>query len=70
MRAKINQCLIVKDFIDNNKKQSIISYTPYKPSLKTCKENNLLTTLIKLRLVRIDLPNRVEVLITNLMDIE
>lgn len=70
MRAKTNQCLLVKDFINSNKKQSIVTYKPNKSSIKTCEENNLSTAPITLRLVRVDLPNGVEVLITNLMDSE
>lgn len=68
MRAKTNQCLIVKAFIKSNKKESIVTYTPNKTSIKTCEEKGLPTTPIKLRLVRVDLPGGVEVLITNLMD--
>ena len=68
MRAKTNQCLMVKAFIKSNKKESIVTYTPNKTSIKTCEENGLPTTPIKLRLVRVDLPGGVEVLITNLMD--
>lgn len=68
MRAKTNQCLIVKEFVTSNKKESIVTYTPNKTSIKTCEEKGLPTTPIKLRLVRVDLPGGVEVLITNLMD--
>ncbi len=70
MRARTNQCLLVKEFIESNKKQSIVTYTPNKSSIKTCEENNLSTAPITLRLVRVDLPDGVEVLITNLMDTE
>ncbi len=70
MRAKTNQCLMVKAFINSNKKQSLVTYTPNKSSIKTCKENKLSTAPITLRLVRVDLPNGVEVLITNLIDSE
>ena len=70
MRAKTNQCLLVKEFINSNKKQSVVTYFPNKPSIKTCEENKLSTAPISLRLVRVDLPNGAEVLITNLMDSE
>ena len=70
MRSKTNQCRIVKDFIKSNKKESIVTYAPNKTSIKTCEEKGLPTTPIKLRLVRVDLPGGVEVLITNLMDTE
>ncbi len=68
MRTKTNQCLLVKDFIKSNKKESIVTYRPNKPSIKTCEEKGLSTTPITLRLVRVDLPDGVEVLVTNLMD--
>lgn len=67
MRAKTKQCLIVKDFIKSNKKESTVTYRPNKTSIKTCEEKGLPTTPIKLRLVRVDLPSGIEVLITNLM---
>ena len=70
MHAKTNQCLLVKKFINSNKKQSVVTYFPNKPSIKTCEENKLSTAPISLRLVRVDLPNGVKVLITNLMDSE
>ncbi len=70
MRAKTNQCLIVKAFVKSNKKESIVTYMPNKTSIKTCEEKGLPTTAIKLRLVRVNLPGGVEVLITNLMDAE
>jgi hypothetical protein len=68
MRAKTNQCLHVKEFINSNKKQTVVTYHPNKSSIKTCEENNLSTAPITLRLIRVDLPGGVEVLITNLMD--
>ena len=46
----------------------MVIYRPNKSSIKTCKEKRLSTAPIALRLVRVDLPNGVEVLITNLMD--
>jgi len=68
MRAKTNQILAVKEFIKSNKKEQVVTFTPTKSSIKTCEEKGLPTTPIKLRLVRVDLANEVEVLITNLMD--
>ena len=43
---------------------------PNKSTLKTCREKGLSALPITLRLVRVDLPNDVEVIITNLMDSE
>jgi len=70
MRAKTNKDLIVKKFIKSNKREAVVTFKPNKPSIKTCKEKGLPATPITLRLVRVDLPNEVEVIITNLMDTE
>ena len=69
MRAKTNQNLAIKAFIKSGKKESIITFLPNKPSIQTCKDRALPITPIKLRVVRVDLRNEVEVLITNLMDV-
>ena len=68
MRAKANKDLLVKEFVNSNKKEAVVTFEANKYSVKTCNEKDLPTTPIKLRLVRVDLPNEVEVLITNLMD--
>jgi catalase (peroxidase I) len=68
MRAKTNQSLLVKDFIKSKKKEANVTFHPNKSSIETCKEKGLSTKPITLRLVRVDLPNEVEVLITNLTD--
>lgn len=68
MRVKTQQLLAAKAFIKSNKREEIIEITPNKTSVQTCLDRGLPTDVIKLRLVRVDLPNEVEVLITNLMD--
>jgi len=68
MRAKTNKDLIVKQFIESNEKERIVTIKPNKPSIKTCREKGIPTAPIRLRLVRVDLDNEVEVLITNIMD--
>lgn len=68
IRAKTRQSLIIKDFIKTNKKEAVVTFKPNKIAIKTCRQKGLPTTDIKLRLVRVDLPGEVEVLITNLMD--
>ena len=68
MRAKTNKDLIVKQFIESNEKERIVTIEPNKPSIKTCREKGIPTVPIRLRLVRVELDNEVEVLITNLMD--
>jgi len=70
MRAKTNQSLVIKDFVKSGKREAIVTFEPNKPSIKTCEEKRLSTKPITLRLVRVDLPNEVEVLVTNLMDEE
>ncbi len=70
MRAKTNQSLVIKDFVKSGKKEAIVTFEANKPSIKTCEEKGLPTKPITLRLVRVDLPNEVEVLVTNLMDEE
>lgn len=68
MRAKTNQSLIVKDFIKSKKKDALVTFYPNKTSIETCKKKGLSTKPLILRLVRVELPNEVEVLITNLTD--
>ena len=70
MRTKTKQVLLVKQFIKSNKKEEIIEIKPDRRSIETCLKKGLPIATIKLRLVRVDLPNEVEVLITNLMDTE
>lgn len=70
IRAKTNKDLIVKKFIKSNKREAVVTFKPNKSSIETCNEKGLPVTPITLRLVRVDLPNEVEVIITNLMDTE
>lgn len=68
MRLKTKQLNEAKDFIASGEKERIITLEASKTSIQSCQEKGLPDTPIKLRLVRVDLPNEVEVLITNLMD--
>lgn len=68
MRAKANKNLLVKEFIESNKKEDVVMFIPNNPSKRTCREKNIPIAPIKLRLVRVELKNEVEVLITNLLD--
>jgi len=68
IRTKTNQELAIKDFINSGKKQDIIEYLPNKTSQQTCQDKGLSIKPIKLRLIRVNLANTVEVLVTNLMD--
>ncbi len=67
IRAKTKQDTTVKQFIKSGKKEAIVTFHPNVPSVKTCREKGLSTDPITLRLIRVDLPNEVEVLVTNLM---
>ena len=68
MRAKVNRGLLFKHFVDSGKHQAVITLEPNKQSIEQCQKRNLPDKPIKLRLIRVDLPGEVEVLITNLMD--
>jgi len=68
IRAKTNQDIVVKDFIASNKKEALVTFQPGKQALRICKEKGLPVTPVTLRLIRVDLPNEIEVLITNLTD--
>lgn len=70
IRAKTKQSLLIRDFVKSGKKEALVSFEPNKPSIKTCEEKGLSTKPITLRLVRVDLPNEVEVLVTSLTDQE
>jgi hypothetical protein len=70
VRAKTNQELAIKSFIASGEKEAVVTFAPSKTSLKTCREKGLSASPIKLRLVRVELPTEVEVIITNLMDTE
>lgn len=69
MRATTHRDLIVQAFIESNKKESVVTFTPNKISIQACKERGLPTTPVTLRLVRVTLPGEVEVLITNVLDV-
>jgi len=68
MRIKSDQQLVVKKFIKSGKKEDIITFSPDRGAIRTCKEKGLSCRPIKLRLVRVELGNEVEVLVTSLMD--
>lgn len=55
-------------FVESHKKEAVVTFEPNKYSINTCKQKGLPTSPIKLRLIRVELDNEVEVLITNLMD--
>ena len=58
----------IRDFVASGKPEAIVTYTPNRPSRLQCEQMGLSIEPITLRLVRVDLPNETEVLVTNLMD--
>jgi len=70
MRSKVRQCSLSQAFVDSGEKEAIVTFTANRSSLKTCHEKGLDAAPITLRLVRVDLPNEVEVLITSLTDLQ
>ena len=68
VRAKINRNLICKAFAASGKTEEIITLQPNKSSVEQCKTRGLSTRPLTLRLVRVELDDEVEVLITNLLD--
>ncbi len=69
MRAKTNQNLQFKQFVDSGKAQAIITLQPNKRSIEQCQKKGLPTESLILRLVRVELgTGEIEVLVTNLID--
>jgi hypothetical protein len=68
MRARVDRDNRVSAFVDSGKEEAFVTYTPNRNSRSQCDEMNLSDAPITLRLIRVDLPNETEVLVTNLMD--
>ena len=68
MRVRDNIDTLYKEFKQSGKKECIVEVAPNANSKKICKEKGLSITPIKLRLVRVDLKDEVEILATNLLD--
>lgn len=68
MRAKVNRGVEFKRFVDSGAQQAVVSLRPNQRSVAQCLERGVSIEPIRLRLIRVDLPGEVEVLITNLMD--
>lgn len=68
MRAKVNRGVEFKRFVESGAQQAAVTLRPNKRSVAQCVERGVSFEPIRLRLVRVDLPGEVEVLITNLMD--
>lgn len=70
MRAKVGSNLLAKAFVASGKAEETITFTPTTNAAQTCHEKGLSSEPVRLRLVRVNLKNEVEVLITNLMNEE
>ena len=68
MRAKVNRNLFCKAFVASGKSEQIITLKPNKSSVEQCRHRGLSVQPLTIRLVRVELDNEVEVLITNLLD--
>jgi hypothetical protein len=68
MRARAERDNLVRKFVESGKAEAFVTYTPNQKSRHQCDEMNLSGEPITLCLIRIDLPQETEVLITNLMD--
>ena len=68
MRVRDNIDTLYKAFKASGKKECIVEVAPNTNSKRICKEKGLSTKPIKLRLVRVDLNDEVEILATNLLD--
>ena len=68
MRARVDRDNLARTFVASGKEEAFVTYTPNRNSRHQCDEMNLSDAPITLRLIRVDLPNETEVLITNLMD--
>jgi hypothetical protein len=68
MRARVNRDNLVREFVESAQQEAFITYTPTHSGRRQCDEMNLSDEPITSRLIRVDLPNETEVLVTNLMD--
>lgn len=71
IRLKINQRHLVREFVKQGLKEQIVEMIPGRSAKKKCRQRDLPVLPIKLRLIRVDLPNgEVEVLVTSVLDSE
>ena len=69
IRVKANRWKKAKAFLDSNKKSELIEVSPSKEAIYRCKERQIPTDTLKLRLVRVSIESgEDQVLITNLID--
>lgn len=68
MRVRDSIDTIFKEFKESGKKESLITIRPNRNSINMCIKKGLPTAPLKVRLIRVELKNEVEILITNLTD--
>ena len=68
MRARENVDTIYKEFKNSGEKERVVEISPNTNSIKICKEKGIPIEPVTLRLVRVELKDEVEVLVTNLLD--
>lgn len=68
MRAKTKLDLNIKSFLQEGRKQAIVTFSPNRLAQSSCREYDLPVDPIRLRLIRVELGNQTEVLMTNLLD--
>ncbi|MEN7974101.1 MAG: IS4 family transposase [Verrucomicrobiota bacterium] len=66
LRARTGRDSAAKQFVESGASEAMVTYAPSPSSRAHCEQFDLPTEPITLRLIRVDLPNEVEVLITNL----
>ena len=69
MRAKVKRGVEFKRFVESGAQQAVVTLRPNKRSREQCIERGVSVEPVRLRLIRVDLPGEVEVLITHLMDV-
>jgi len=70
IRLKLDARTVVKEFLESGLEEKIVQYTPGRSAKTRCRKRNLPTKSIKLRFIRVDLPEgKVEVLATSILDV-
>ena len=60
----------IKEFIASEEKDVVLNWIPSRDSKRSCRRNNVDENAIKVRLIRIELENEIEILVTSLLDQE
>ena len=68
MRASVGSNLLAQAFVESGKKEEVVTFKAGKNAIKRCEDEGFSSQPMRLGLVRVELENEVEVLITNLLD--